>query len=243
MILALKRSSFAGIFTAVSEGKFLKNEKLDVVIQRCNEVLDKRQIYDQRLRGTLIRFISNTQISADAAEEILVLAIENADTFLQEIALARELNLPLKGELSENQIETMADVFLYAKQKFNLSPPAVHVVMKLKNTNSIGIRALIRKGEVTSPWSISIQKPIGDTDLTIEDTMGAEDTGIARFESKRELESLLDENLLSAEGRNLVLKILEGHDLDDDEYSRLGAEIRQHPALIEILYGNDLNGK
>lgn len=67
------------------------------------------------------------------------------------------------------------------------------------------------------------------------DFMGERDPGFERFEERDQLQAVFNARLLPAHAATLLARVLDGEDLEEDEYIQLATRIKEHPELRELL--------
>jgi len=207
----------------------------------------------ETVKRNITRFFFKARKSPESVLQTMRSAVSSADDLMKDLAIARELDDTIKeairplppGEAREKPL-TMEHVYRFATRRFAqksyaLSEDACSVVFILKNITPRGVLTLVERGERSSRQDRSLDAPLTSEEgsSTLADVLGAADPGYERFETHDELQQVLSEArrgaVLTDEQITNFTRVLNGQDLEPEEYQALAEAIQSVPALLRIL--------
>ena len=146
-------------------------------------------------------------------------------------------------EHQDLDIKELHQVYDFSRKRFSLTPQATWISLRLKHIWISGVRTLVRTGDRPprrKDFSLNTVS-LGYQGKSLENKLGAEDSGYERIEALDILQGIAKSGHLDKEQSLILEKVLNGKELDDDDEKMLATAIRAHPELMELLNGEDEN--
>ncbi len=99
-----------------------------------------------------------------------------------------------------------------------------------------GVRGIVRRG---GPHGGILAADIGIDESSGRTQRSTTDPGFERVEARLTLEVIHDAGHLTDAQAEILGKVIDGIELEENEYKTLAAAIREHPELMELLEDSD----
>jgi hypothetical protein len=198
-------------------------------------LVERYGLDDPSAERRILLFLSRTKLSEEESRDVLASAFKHADDLMTQLSIARLI----EPEQHEFEITRLHELYDFAQKHFSLSPEAIWVIMRLKRINIAGVGGLVRRGERLTRRDVSLQAPTGSGEEpkspTVEDRIGRVDPGFSQVEARMVLEKISESGHLSQFEMEVLEDVINGRDLEDEEYEMFADAIRKHPELMELL--------
>ena len=207
----------------------------------------------ETVKRNLVRFFFKSRKSPESVLQTMLSAVSSADDLLKDLAIARELDDNIKeairplppGQVRETPL-TIDHIYRFAARRFaqktyGLSQDVCEAIFILKNITPRGVLTLVTRGERSARQGRSLDAPLTSDEGsgTLADLVGEADPGFEHFETHDELQKVLNEArrsaVLTEDQITNFTRILNGQDLETEEYQALAEAIQSVPALLKIL--------